>query len=304
MAFAAGVVPFVGFVAWTNAQLYGSPFTSGYGSLSPGFALAHATDNLARYPSWWLQSQGWLAFLFLLSPIRRIRATGTGVLILMTFAIAVFLSYVFYMPFDAWWFLRFLLPAIPLAFLFSADVVRRATSRFSRTVRVAALVAFVVITLTHSVSFARRNALVGIGEGEQKFADAGAFVEQVTPANAVVIALQHSGSIRYYAGRLTIRYDALDAGWLDRAIAFLEQNGRPVYLLLEDLEEPEFRKRFAGQRSLASLDRGPVATGRGGQLRFYAVNGAPFDRTLQEIPRTSRCRMPGYVSGVLDRGEP
>ena len=118
--------------------------------------------------------------------------------------------------------------------------------------------------------------------------------------------MQHSGSIRYYSGRLTLRYDWLDGDWLDRAIEVLERSGRPVYVLLDDWEEPAFRERFAGQRSLAHLDRGPAATGRAGRLLFYTVNAAPYDRTLLRIPRTSRfeCRdmSPGFVTaGRLQR---
>ena len=300
-AFGAGLAPLVGFVAWTNSYLYGSPLMSGYGSLSPGFALEHAADNLARYPSWWLQSQGWLAFLFVPGLVRSVVSRQRERLVLAAFPVAVLLSYVFYIPFDAWWFLRFLLPAIPLAFLFCADVVHWATSRLSRTGRGAALACLLLVSLTHTMSFSRSSAILGIGEGEQKYADAAAFVDRVTPREAVVIALQHSGSARYYAGRLTVRFDALGAAWLDRAVDALERNGRPVYLLLEDHEVQSFRDRFAGQRSLAVLDRGPAATGRGGQLRFYAVNGAPFDSPAL-IPRTSRAECLDVSPGFFTAG--
>jgi hypothetical protein len=33
--------------------------------------------------------------------------------------------------------------------------------------------------------------------------------------------MQHSGNIRLYSGRPTIRYDSLDPAWLDRAIDYL-----------------------------------------------------------------------------------
>jgi hypothetical protein len=300
LAFGAGVGPFVAFVAWVNQHLYGSPFTSGYGSLLPGFAFDFAAANLKNYPSWWLESQGILAFLFVFSLFGRHTARRRETTILMLFAAAVFLAYLFYTPFDAWWFLRFLLPAIPLLFLLSVDAIQWATSRFSLTLRLVAVAGVAVVSLNHAIGFSRQAGIATIGEGEQKYVDAGVFIDRVTPPEAVVISLQHSGNIRYYSGRLTIRYDGIDSEWLDRAIEALERSGRPVYLLLEDFEVPRFRQRFAGQRSLAHLERGPAATGRGGQLLFYPINAAPFEQASPRIPRISRddCRdiSPGFLT--------
>jgi 4-amino-4-deoxy-L-arabinose transferase-like glycosyltransferase len=300
LAFAAGTAPFIGFVAWINAYLHGSPFTSGYGSLLPGFAVDHAMSNLSRYPRWWLESQGVLTFLFLACLFRRHAGRRREAIVLLLFSAAVFLCYLFYMPFDAWWFLRFLLPAIPFAFIFCADAVQWLTSRFSQTVRLAALLAFTVVATIHAVGFSRDAGISTIGEGEQKYVETGVFVDRVTPPDAVIVSVQHGGSIRYYSGRLTLRFDAFEGGELDRAIEALEGSGRPVYLLLEGFEVPRFRERFAGQRALASLDRGPVATGRAGHLLFYTFNAAPFDQSSPRIPRISRreCRdmSPGFMT--------
>jgi hypothetical protein len=280
--------------------------TSGYGNLAPGFALGHARINLARYPGWWLESQGVLAFLFLISLLRLHTPHRRDAYVLIGFAGAVFLSYLFYLPFEPWWFLRFLLPAVPLAFLFCADAIQWATSQLTLTARTAALLVFTIASLVHALNFQRPAVLAEVGDGEQKYADIGVFVDRVTPPHAVVIAMQHSGSIRYYSGRLTLRFDLLDPEWLDRAIEALEQAGRPVYLFLEDWEVTDFRKRFASQRSLSQLDHVPAATGRGGVLRFYRVNDAPFEQASPRIPGTSRfeCRdvSPGFTTaGQLAR---
>ena len=86
----------------------------------------------------------------------------------------------------------------------------------------------------------------------------GAFVGGTLPENAVIFAMQHSGSLRYHAGRQTIRYDRLDAGWLDEAVAHLERSGYAVYVLLDDFEVPRFRERFAGQAEARRLDDAPT----------------------------------------------
>jgi hypothetical protein len=74
----------------------------------------------------------------------------------------------------------------------------------------------------------------------------------------------HSGSIRYYSGRLILRWDYIPAEWLDRSLEFLSENGYHPYLLIDDWERPRFVERFAGHTRWGALDWPPVATYRGG----------------------------------------
>ena len=272
--FAAASLPGPVVVGWVNAALYGSPLTSGYGDLGPGFSFDYAAVNIRRYPAWWLESQGLFAFLFLgalwprrdANPMRRERAVLAG------FALASALLYVFYLPFEAWWFLRFLLPAVPIAFLFCAETVTRLAG-FTATVRCAALAAFTVIVAAHATRFTDTLNLLDIGTGERRYFEPALHVAATVPPEAVIITMQHSGSVRYYTGRLIVRWDNLDPAWLDRAVAFLNGKGLPVYLLVESWEEPQVRERFAGQGVLSQLDRGPIATARGGEIRLYPLLG-------------------------------
>jgi hypothetical protein len=64
--------------------------------------------------------------------------------------------------------------------------------------------------------------------------------------------------MRYYGGRLTVRYDVLDPAWLDRAVEWLAGTGRAPYFLLEEHEIPEFRQRFRGAKALGGLDVRPL----------------------------------------------
>ena len=49
----------------------------------------------------------------------------------------------------------------------------------------------------------------------------------------VRLSVQHSGSLRIYAAGLTLRYEARDPLWLDRAIAHLRSIGRRHYYVLD-----------------------------------------------------------------------
>jgi hypothetical protein len=64
----------------------------------------------------------------------------------------------------------------------------------------------------------------------------------------MIMASIHAGSLRYYAGRATLRFDLLHEDWLDRAASWLDAHGRHPYVLIEDWEIPAFRKRFVQSR--------------------------------------------------------
>ena len=93
---------------------------------------------------------------------------------------------------------------------------------------------------------------------EQRYVTIGRDVADTTPPNAVVFAMQHSGSVRFYTGRLTVRYDSLPPDSLDRAMELLRARGFRPYFLLEAWEEPAFRDRFARTSTAGRLDWRPA----------------------------------------------
>jgi hypothetical protein len=284
-------VPFVLFVAWFYNNLYGSPLQSGYGDTESIFAWGNLSPNLARYPRWLWDSQGPLVFLFLFSPLLSDGPLPASRMLrrwFFTFVIAVFACYLWYLPFDAWWYLRFLLPAFPVIFVLAADVVWSATRRFGVQRQVVALGIFAVVMVDFAATRAMQREALGIGVWEQKYADVGRFVASRLPANAVVVSMQHSGSVRYYSGRPTLRYDALDAEWLDRAIAHLRMSGFEPYVILERWEIAKFRERFPNQQSLGFIDRPPLAVHSRDVYVFGTGTSAGTDAP-QPIPHTAGC---------------
>jgi hypothetical protein len=192
-------------------------------------------------------------------------------LILAGFAACVGLSYLFYLPFHDWSFLRFGAPAIGIAFLFTADLVDW-MARGRAAWRIVGFGGLILAMGMHAVEFSRARNVLASGREEQRYAVAGVHVLTHTPPEAVVLSVEHSGGVRYYSGRLTMRWDMLEPEWLDKAIAVLRERSVPTYLLIERFEEPAFRERFRGQRALAELDRGAPALGWNGALRFYSLN--------------------------------
>jgi asparagine N-glycosylation enzyme membrane subunit Stt3 len=115
----AGILPGVLSVAFLNYHLYGSPLSSGYGSVDTLFSLAHVGINFCQYIRWLVESQTPLALAGMAAlavPARSIwptRAWRRTAWLLASFVLVVWALYLIYTPFDAWWYLRFLLPAGP-----------------------------------------------------------------------------------------------------------------------------------------------------------------------------------------------
>jgi hypothetical protein len=288
--FAAGSLPAAWFIAWVNQRLYGSPLSSGYGDLGGAFAVSHAAANLRLYTGWWLESQGALGFLFLLALWRR-RTRAREFLVLLGYAICAGLMYVFYLPFDQWWYLRFLIPAVPVVFLLAADAVDWAAHR-SPSLLVAAMAAFAVAAAIHAIAFMDAKDILGNRVAEQRrYLDGALYVDRTLPPEAVILAMHPSVSVRYYAGRLTMRWDVLDPAWLDRAVSTLRDRGVPVYALIESWEEADFRARFSGQRTVDLLTAGASAVSQDGELRLYDLGGArrPGAGTVIPVWRDTGC---------------
>ena len=100
----------------------------------------------------------------------------------------------------------------------------------------------------------------------------GKIARQVTfAALAIIVGLAAWCISSYYAGRDTMRFDLLNEEWLDRAVAWLTEQGRHPYILIEDWERPIFEKRFAAMNSLGRLELSPLLA-----YRAYGIPGTVY----------------------------
>jgi hypothetical protein len=274
------MIPGVIAVAGINNYLYGSAFVLGYGGLGDVFSPAVAPANLRNYGGWLIQSQTPLVALALLPFVIRgsLRDSGTRAAFLSVLLL-VLLSYVFYGPFDGWLYLRFLLPAFPILFVLTAAGLRSIAARLPMSVR-APIAGLVCLTcIAYSLKFAHDQGIFSQRAFERRYVEAGEYVASHTPINAVIVCVQHSGSIRYYAKRITLRYDWLPVHRLDSAIDELKVKGYRPYILLEEWEEPEFRARFGLLNGAGRLDWQPM-TEIAGPIRVRLYN--PDDRAAAQ----------------------
>jgi hypothetical protein len=294
IAFVAPIVPAVLAIAWLNNYWYGSPFTSGYGDVSLRFSLGYFPTNLRHY-AWWLwETQTPAIFLAPLAiwtagsaPERSARTR------LVLFATAVAACYVFYLPFDTWDFVRFLLPAYPALLVLTAalfiDAIKRSPwPRSIATVIVATLVGTVALS---GIREARAKGIFENWQSLRRFVDIPAYARRRLPTNAIYLTRLYSGSLRHYADRPTLRWDFFTPASLSQAMAYLHEQGLVPLIVIEDGDETrDFSERFHGS-CLAGLDWPAIAEYRGVQtVRIFNPDdcgrGTATAATPDRIPRS------------------
>lgn len=266
--FCLGGAPGAVGLALIQRALYGSPFSSGYGSADALFALGHVVPNTALYLRWALTTQTPLVLLAPLALFMRGSRWTAGVL--LATSAAVVSAYLPYVTFDDWSYLRFLLPALPLVLVLASTVIAGAAQRLPGRWPLVAMATLGVCLGGLSVQTARARFAFALYRSEAKFRVAGEFVRGSLPPRAVVLTIWHGGSVRYYGERLSMAWDGFPPQEIDATLQALDAAGRPPYLLLEASEEARFRARFAGVTPLAALDW-PALAVVGRDVRIYKL---------------------------------
>jgi hypothetical protein len=281
MGYAMGLVPGVLAVIVLNTLFFGGPLTTGYGSVFELYGFGLLPVNVRNYGLWMVQTQTVLILLALVPLFARgaLREAHTGVSARSCLGALVgltFLSYLFYAPFDHWFYLRFLLPAYPALFVLLAAALRWVTSKMPVEARVPAAALACAVVIPFGINVARHAGVFAVAAFEGRYVRAANEVALRTPTDAVILSVQHSGSVRYYANRITLRYDSLQESALDAALRDLAAKGRRAYLVVDDWEEKEFRARFSAANRAATL-AAPIARVSGSpEVRIFELqDGGP-----------------------------
>ena len=280
LLFGLAALPGLAAMAWLNAARYGSPLASGYGGTDVLFSLAHVGPNLARYPRWLVETETPLIVAAVLAPWwawRYRRSSVRLVMVLVSALVLTLATYLAYTVFDDWWYIRFLLPALPVLFILGVAVALEPARRYGRGRLAAALAIATALGVWH-VHVARTRLVFDLQGLESRFVVMGKYAARAFPGNAVVLAVQQSGSVRYYGGHSTLAWDAIPPDALDRTIDELRRSGRPVFIVLEDEEASRFRGRFVSQR-FGRLDWPPRAEVHA-PVRVHVYDAAERDRYL------------------------
>jgi hypothetical protein len=242
-------------IAILYRMLYGSVLMSGYGGLDTLFRLEWLGENARRYGMWLVETQSPVILLGVAAlAVRRTTVTFA----LFGYCLVVGACYLLYIPFDGWHFVRFLLPAIPVLLILSAGVLETLIQRLPPSWRGTTFVALCAAMAVTYLTAAHRHGVFDVGQDQRRFLSIGRFLGRELPENAIVIAGLHSGSMRLYGHRPTLRWTQMTPPALDPAVALLRAKGFEPYILLESDEEREFRGWFGSSSGLGALDWAPA----------------------------------------------
>jgi 4-amino-4-deoxy-L-arabinose transferase-like glycosyltransferase len=284
---------------------YGTPFESGYGVTALYFSLSHIAPNARNYSQWFTEVHTPIAWLGLVALALPIKALWPGVLdrsAVIAFALvtaAVIAEFLAYLVLDNNSYLRFFLVCYPFIMLGLASVAR-AVGRVHRIGGPIVAAGLVIVVIVRGLLLVPEWGILRQRYLEGKFADVADHVRAATPENSVVIAGLHSGSLRFYAGRVTLRWELLPPEWLDRAVAWMAARGVRTYALLDDFEQAQALKQFKGQK-LAGVFEGPPVFLFGNKRFFDLGLGPGVTIDTVELPVFDvlpRCRAPEPPPGL------
>jgi hypothetical protein len=245
-----------------NHVLYGHISSSGYGPAADMFQLsgARVAANISNFGKWLTYSH--TALVWLVWPagliILRHRAWAWQI---SAVAAAATAPYFFYVVFDDWESSRFLIPAIVLVLVLFARALTVTLSEHlshlshpshpSHLSHLVVVLAFAWAFTAHN--FLEREGVYRFASVESKYALVGEWFKTHTPERAVVLAGLHSGSIRLYGQRETVRWDQIPEDKLEATLRNLRDRGYEPYLALDVPSEPPlFQTRFGPQRAAAA----------------------------------------------------
>lgn len=266
VAFIGGLAPFAASLALLNDAWNGSPFVSGYGDVTAFFSASHLLPNLRFYLAT-IAAQTPVVLVGLAVTLLPARAlwpaarSRTPLVVAATFTASLLLFYLLYLEFSDGTALRFLLPLWPVA-MAGAGATLAYFVRTDSPIVTAAAIGLTLLLGVQGIERAKAQGVFDQWKGDRRFPAVARLVADRTEPDSVILSVIHSGSLRYYGGRLTLRVDQLDGNWLDGALAWFQQRGVHPYLLLDDYEFPILKQHFASQRSVAFFDRHPRLTYR------------------------------------------
>jgi hypothetical protein len=290
--FTACVAPSALAIGALNAAWYGSPLLSGYGNPAALYSVQNVWPNLRHYTMWIVMSQSPFIAIAALPVIALARPSSSRAPVALAAATltTTVLCYLAYERYELWWYVRFLLPAFGALFALAAAALVMIARMRAPWGRPLASIVFAVL-VWRAVAFAGAQQMYGpFKASEHKYADAGVFVANRLPAEAVLLAMQHSGSLRYYGGRHTLRYDLLDRDAASRIGPELERLGRHPYLAIEDAEQADVRRVFNLRDDAALPWRIVARMNHGGGFMIYDLASHPGTEAPIAIEQSTAIR--------------
>jgi hypothetical protein len=249
----AAALPFGVGLMLLNADLYGNPLRTGYGSLIDVLSWHALRKGFPLYITWIRDMLTPLVFPVGLFVVLDRRVDPWLRWLLAVWFAVFFIFYCLYDINDGWWCTRFLLPAFPPlilgTLLVMRDLLPLILGRRRPWLTVGAALVLIAIILRMQVTQNKVLETLEIGRIDTTYPLSVAWAGRQLPGNALVATGLMSGAFFYYQNRFTIRWDQMDNDSFQLMRAYALNAGLQWYALLSDVEikPADFPKRFQGQ---------------------------------------------------------
>jgi hypothetical protein len=265
IAFGLGGAPAALFLAWYNHALYGTYLTTGYGNVSTMFGARHLLPTVQHF-ALWLPVVA-TPFVLAAAALPWLKVGWRAKLVLVAWAVPFFFLYGLYeCTQETWWYLRFILPALPALLIAAALGLQRinypswflasrllpgdATSAEVARGRVARVPLVIILFLAATGWMLAWDRALKISQAEleeRSYLQVGRWVAGQMPAPAIVAGYQVSGAILYYTDRPFINPINMLPDDFARFSAWLDREHRPLYAVLYPYEESDILQRMPGR---------------------------------------------------------
>jgi hypothetical protein len=216
---------------------YGRLVATGYSGDEEAFHASYIGETLVHYGSWLPVLLTPLVVLALAIPwIRTGRKGASAVLVAWILAYAGFYA-AYKNTHEAWWYLRFLLPAVPAMAIAALLVLTKALARWPGVARSpipCAMAAAMVVA--SSLAWGKDLNVLNVGQEQHEYGRVAEWMRRNAPPNAVCLALQASGALFYYTDFTFVRWDVLTKENVGRLDAAIRSARRPLYAVLFPFE--------------------------------------------------------------------
>jgi hypothetical protein len=244
-----GGLPCVIAVLTFNYMAYHSVLASSYGDVSILFDWRWGGLSLRHYVRWLPVVGTPLVVLALGLPLL-FRPAPKPVLVLGSWSLGYLGFYAFYFhTHEWWWYLRFVLPALPALVVAAVLVGQQGIARWlpSRRAAVGLWVVLALGALGSHRYWIKQWGILFVSQQEEVYQLTARWMQRHAPADAVVFCMQTSGALYYHTDHRLLRWDMLERSW-PRIRAGLVAAGHPIYGVFFDFEEkPAMEQNVPGR---------------------------------------------------------
>jgi len=231
---------------------YGRLWETGYGEIH-SFAASYVPETLLHYALWVPILLTPLSALCLVLPLDKSTKPRTRWILGTWIGIFAAFYSAYRCTHETWWYLRYLLPAIPAIVVSSLLICRRIASRLARRMETihlkGALAVALILVALNSLWWNRKLHDIEIGRGERKYGIVAGWMTNNLPSNSICLSTQMSGSIFYFTNFTFVRLDSINPNNVRVLESAIRTSNRPLYAVLFPFEMTDWnvlRKMMPG----------------------------------------------------------